>query len=58
MAVTAAAAAADEDKKKKCYTVIKQLRCKRTAGLKGCSRHDKGTVPTPTSKRLERNERT
>jgi hypothetical protein len=31
----------------KCYTVIKQLRCKRTAGTKGCSRHDKGTVTNP-----------
>jgi hypothetical protein len=37
--------------KKKCYTVIKQLRCKRTAGTKGCSRHDKGTVANPHFKK-------
>ena len=37
--------------KKKCYTVNKQLRCKRTAGKKGCSRRTRDDKPAnPTSK--------
>jgi hypothetical protein len=35
---------------KKCYTVLTQLRCKRTAGTKGGSRNDKGRLTNPTSK--------
>jgi hypothetical protein len=37
--------------RKKCYTVIKHKRRKRTAGTKGCSRHDKGTVTNPHFKK-------
>ena len=33
-----------------CYTVLTQLRCKRTAGTKGGSRNDKGQSTNPTSK--------
>jgi hypothetical protein len=37
-------------KKKKCYTVLTQLRCKKTAGTKRGSRNDKGRSTNPTSK--------
>jgi hypothetical protein len=41
-------------KKKKCYTVLTQLRCKRTAGTKGGSWNDKGQSTNPTSKGSKR----
>ena len=48
--------AQSSEEKKTCYTAIKQLRCKRKAQTKGCSRHNKGTVTNPHFKKARKKQ--